>query len=165
MSSPSCNAGWGMTKCQPTGDSFATARLTSNRAAKLRANLDAGGGVIVVLQLQVKIVSVPVLIGGGETTIPVGGAEVPRAQVADFFPICRIPPSIRLGIGIGLSDLVAGDVDIRVRRNVTAGRMLTVAGCIAVRGIGVRHVGIDGRRGSAPEIAVIRAIACVSARR
>src|SRR5271157_884687 len=150
--SPPCLAGWGWLR--NWGSEFRR-RWSSVLRHKVRlgADLDASTSVVVVLQLQIIEVAVPRLIR--QTAIPISGAELPRTQVADFLAVSAIPPGIELGIGGGFGDFVAGDVDVRVRRLVAAGIMLTGRRIVAVGGVGVRHVGIDSRGGGAAEIAMV----------
>src|SRR5208337_5620254 len=105
----------------PSSDGDGVSKL--HQQLRLGANLDASTGMVVVLQLQIIVVAVPGLIG--QTAIPISGAELPRTQVTDFLAVSAIPPGVQLRIGGGLCDLVAGDVNVRVRRNVAARIMLT----------------------------------------
>jgi len=146
---------------EPTSEGHWSSKL--RQEVTLRADLDASTGVVVVLQLQIVEVAVPGLIR--QTAIPISGAELPRTQVADFLAVRGIPPGIELGIGGGLGDLVAGDVDVRVRRLVAAGIMLTGRRIVGVGGVGVRRVGIDSRAGGAAEIAMVGTVRGIGAGR
>src|SRR5271157_613557 len=158
--SPPCLAGWGWLR--NWGSEFRR-RWSSVLRHKVRlgADLDASTGVVVVLQLQIVEVAVPRLIR--QTAIPISCAELPRTQVADFLAVSAIPPGVQLRICGGFGDLVAGNVDVCVRRNTAARIMLTR--CVAVRGICVGHVGIDSRAGGAAEIAMVGAVRGIGAGR
>ena len=86
----------------------------------LGADFDARTGVVVILQLQIIVMAVPGLVR--QTAIPItgGAAEIPRTQIADFLAVCAVPPGIQLRIRVRLGNLVAGDVNVCVGRNVAA---------------------------------------------
>src|SRR3974390_2460945 len=144
--------------CHQTCEGEGSSKL--RRELRLRANLHACSCVVVVLQLQIIVVAIPHLISLSTVPITGGAAKVPRTEVADFLAVGGIPPGIPLRIGGSLGDFVAGNANVGVRRNVAARRMLIVRGSrtVAVRGVSVGLICVNGWVGGAAEKAMVGAI-------